>query len=237
MNASSLKIFFGLVCSPPYNWQAKFESLATLQVTELGLFLLGVPLATRREIYRRLEKSSVVKIPYVQLPLDADDSEIEYIVQKYKTSIFSLPPIAESYTIASRRASAPQTIVIQNPSPDIKNSEFNEEALARPGVAGICLDTATLEADRLHRPKLYQTNLFALDHHPVLCSLISPVSHSLLSRFTGNPSRLTNLNSLRYLHNIVPKYLATTLILKLDNFFDEQLEVKQYLETILSARI
>lgn len=226
-------VLMGLVCNQGARWQTKLPSLVNLQVRELGLFLHDVPLATRREIYRELEKSSLVKIPYVQLALDADDSEIEYLVHKYSTAIFSLPPIAASYTIANRRAADPQTILIENPGPTLKTPEFSEEALSRPGIQGICLDTALLEGDRLHRSKVYQSNLYALDHHPVQCSVISPVPAGMFSRFSNKISRhLSSLTSLRYLNNLPPKYLQTTLVLQLDNFFDEQVEVKQYLETI-----
>lgn len=229
-------VLMGLVCNQGANWQAKLSGLVNLQVRELGLFLYDVPLATRREVYRALEKSSVVKIPYVQLALDADDSEIEYLVHKYSTNIFSLPALPAAYTIANRRAAAPQVILIENPGPTNKTPEFSEEALARPGVQGICLDAALLEGDRLHRAKVYQSNLYALDHHPVQCCLVSPVPAGMFSRFSNQISRrLTSLTSLRYLNNLPPKYIETMLVLQLDNFFDEQVEVKQYLETIFGS--
>jgi len=109
--------------------------------------------------------------------------------------------------------------------------------LARPGVKGICLDTAALETDRTRRAKVYQSRLYALDHHPVMCSVVSPVSTSFLSRFSSNSRRLTSLTSLRYLSNLPPKYLESMVVLKLDNFFDEQIEVKQYLEAIFGGSL
>lgn len=237
MLTSSSSLLFGLVCNQPLDWRSKLPSLTNLQIRELGLFLGGVPLATRREIYRELEKSSVVKIPYVQLPIEADDSEIEYIIQKYSTTIFSLPAVSAAYAVANRRLQAPQTILIENPGTEVAEAEFSEEALNRPGVKGICLDMAVLEDHRLHRPKVYQSQLYALDHHPVLCSVISPLATSWFQRFNKNSCRLTSLTSLRYLHNVPPKYRETKLVLKLDNFFDEQLEVKQYLEAIFGEAV
>lgn len=230
-------LLLGLVCNEPINWRSKLPSLSAFQVRELALYLSGVPLQTRREIYRELEKSSIVKIPYVQLPVDVVDSEIEYIVHKYSTTIFSLPALPAAYAIAARRVNAPQTMLIENPGPEIKDAEFTEESLGRPGVKGICLDTAALEADRVRRPKAYQSHLYALDHHPVACSVISPVSTSWLSRFSSNTRRLTSLTSLRYLTNLPPKFLHTTVALKLDNFFDEQIEIKQYLEAIFGGEV
>lgn len=237
MIESQSSLLLGLVCNQPFDWRSKLPSLSTFQIREIALYLNGIPLQTRREIYRELEKSSIVKIPYVQLPIDIVDSEIEYIVHKYSTTIFSLPALPAAYAIAARRVNAPQAMLIENPGPEIKGAEFTEESLGRPGIKGICLDTATLEIDRIRRPKVYHSCLYALDHHPVVCSVISPVSTSWLSRFSSNSRRLTSLTSLRYLTNLPPKYLHTTIALKLDNFFDEQIEIKQYLEAIFGGGV
>lgn len=237
MTGSRFSVLCGLVCNPSLDWQVKMASLTNLQIREIGLYVYGLPLPVRREVYRALEKSSVVKIPYVQLAGDAEDSEIEYIVQRYHTEIFSLPPVAAAYAIANRRVEALQTILIENPEASVKEPLFTEEALASPGVKGICLDTACLEYDRRHRTKMYQSHLYALDHHPVLCSVISPMAETWLSRWNGNNRHLTSLKDLRYLHNLPPKYLETRLVLKMDNFFDEQLEVTQYLQSIFAETV
>lgn len=237
MNSTPTPIIIGLLFKATPNWRSLLANISKIADQELGIFLQDISLEERKEIYRTFEASTVKKIPYVQLAVDTQDWEIKFFIEKFSTRIFSLPAVASSYQVIDRWPISEAGCLIENPSVEIKDPVFAHDVFSRPGIKGICLDTAALETKRLHQPKLYEADINILDHQVVNCVLISPVANTWYGRLLAKPFHLSSLSDLRYLKHFPQKYFSSPLILKLSNSFEEQLEVKKYLSTMFGDNV
>lgn len=237
MSNQTPTIIVGILFSKTPEWRSLLSTIPVALDNQMGLFLQGMGLEDRKEIYRIFETSPIKKIPYVQLASDAQDWEIKFFVEKFSTSVFSLPAVPSSLPIIDHWPLPSTPCLLENSSPEIKDSIFTQETMSRPGVNGVCLDVGALETKRLRQNKLYQADIAVLDHQTVSCVLISPIPHSTLGRLFAKPFRLESLSDLRYLKHFPPKFFSTMMVLELCNSFEEQLEVKQYLASVFGGSV
>ncbi len=232
MNNPSSKIILGIIFNKNPGWRSVLSSITPALDSQVGLFLQGMILEDRKEIYRLLEATPLKNIPYVQLATDSQEWEINFFVEKFLTSVFSVPAVSSSLAIIDHWPVPNIACLLENVLPEISDSIFTQETMSRPGITGVCLDSGALESKRLHQAKQYQVDIGVLDHQVVNCTLISPIPHSTFGRLLAKPNRLTSLTDLRYLKHFSPKFFSSMLVLKLYNTFEEQLEVKQYLASV-----
>jgi hypothetical protein len=232
MNVSPSPIILGILFNKRPDWRSLLASIPESNEPEVGIFLQGVNIEERKEIYRALEASSIKKIPYTQLASDAQEWEIKFFIEKFSTSFFSIPATTSSYQIIDHWPSPAATCLIENPPLGINDPIFTQELMLRPGIKGVCLDTSVLEIKRIRQIKMYQADLAVLDHQEVSCLLVSPVSNSWFGRLFSKPYQLDSLSDLRYLKHFPQKYFSSMIVLQLSNSFEEQLEVKQYLQSV-----
>ena len=237
MNTSSPMIIIGILFSKNPQWRSLLTTIPATLDNQLGLFLQGMGLEDRKEIYRLFEASSIKKIPYVQLASDTQEWEVKFFVEKFSTSVFSLPAVPTSLPIIDHWPLPTIPCLLENASLEIKDSIFTMETMSRPAVKGVCLNIGALETKRLRQPKLYQIDIAVLDHQTVSCVLVSPIPHSTIGRLLAKPNRLQSLSDLRYLKHFPPKYFSTMMVLQLGNSFAEQLEVKLYLTSVFGGSV
>ncbi len=237
MNNPSQTILLGILFSKTPEWRSLLATLSPVLDSQIGLFLQGVGIEDRKEIYRIFETSAIKKIPFVQLASDAQEWEIKFFVEKFSTSVFSLPAVSSSLALIDHWPLPNTPCLFENVASEIKDSIFNQEIMSRPTVKGVCLDVGALETKRLRQNKLYQADIGVLDHQIVSCALISPIPYSRIGRLFAKPNRLESLSDLRYLKHFPPKFFSGLMVLKLQNSFAEQLEVKQYLTSVFGGSV
>lgn len=237
MNNPSQKIILGIIFNKNSAWRSVLTAITPALDSQLGLFLQGIVLEERKEIYRLLEATPLKNIPYVQLATDSQEWEINFFVEKFATSVFSIPAVSSSLSVIDHWPVPSIACLLENVSPETADSIFTQDIMSRPGIKGVCLDSGALELKRLHQAKLYQVDIGVLDHQTVGCTIISPVPHSTLGRLLAKPNRLTSLTDLRYLKHFSPKFFSSMLVLKLYNTLEEQLEVKQYLASVYGGSV
>lgn len=237
MNNSSVTILFGCVFKNNAEWRSQLQSLINFPSTELGIFLQEVPLTQRKEIYTTLESSSIKNIPFVQLASDSQAWEIKYLAEKFSTQLFSLPALVSSFPIIDAWPEIEAVCVIENSPFNIKDSVFNQEVFNHTGIKGVCLDVSALEYKRIKKNEEYNKDIFVLDHHMISCVTVSSVVSSWWGKITSKPDFITSLNQLRYLAHFPQHYFRSMIILRLNNSFDEQNEVKLYLDSILNSNL
>lgn len=228
---SEAPIVVGLIATAHSPWREALASLPSLGIKELALFLREMDFDFRRELYQALDAGVVTKIPWVELPLDAREWEILYLSEKFGTNLFSLPADQASAALVKEWGDVKASILIENPEKKDKLPFFTSEFLSQTSAVGVCLDTAALERNRVHDKKSYDAVISTLDHNAVSAALVAPIAKSALRRFLGRPNRLLNLSDLHYLKHFPQAYLSKTIALKLDNSFEEQLEVRAYLQS------
>ncbi|MCX6792603.1 MAG: hypothetical protein NTY12_01120 [Candidatus Falkowbacteria bacterium] len=228
------KILVSLIVSANLNWREDISKLKDLGINELALFVESFTLDQRKELYRLLESSGIVSIPYVQISNNFEEGELDYFITNHGTQVFGLALNNSTFSFISTLTKFASLVAPENPTEDKYVNLFTDESLSHSNVSGVCLDIMTLEYDRLFYKKKYQSAIHALDHHPLLATQIGPVPESWLKKSLRLKSRrLTTLTDLHYLKNIPKTYLADLLVLDLKNSLEEQLEIKAYLELML----
>ncbi len=217
------------------DWRAAFEQAGSLAVTEVALFLDGANRDERRDFYKELEKSNISSVPYVQCSADMEVWEFDLLTTNYQTKFFSFAVSNKSFGVLTTFSKYAEQIIFENPLEKKHEILFSDEALTRAGADGICLDTATLEYDRLHDEKKYMTTIHSLDHHPLRVTQIRPIANAWYRRIIQKEMRyVSDLKTLRYLRHIPAVYFASTIVLDLDNDIAEQIEIREYLKTYIT---
>lgn len=227
-------IFLSIQVSPATPWREYLGSLEALDIKEIAFFLDVASSDERREFYRLLEKSHVTAIPYVQVSAEMEAWEFDYLATNYNTVWFGLTVSNRSFGFLATVPKYADRIIFENPLERKYSNLFSDEALTRAGANGVCLDVATLERDRVQNNKKYTLSIHALDHHSLQVTQIRPVSNRWYRRFIFKEMRrLTSLTTLKYLKYVPPAQIAPLLVLDMDNTPEEQVEIREYLKTLL----
>lgn len=237
MNIPPVPILFGCVLKDMPEWRDQIQSLIGFPDVQLGIFLQEVPLEQRKNFYTTLEASSIKNIPFVQLASDSQVWEIQYLVEKFSTSVFSLPAHASSLPVIDSWPEVEAVCVVENSSDEVKESIFNQDIFSHSRIKGICLDLGFLENKRIQKNEDYTKDILVLDHQSISCVTVSPLAVSWWEKLSFKPNHLTSLAQLRYLAHFPRHYFGSMVILKLNNSFEEQNEVRLYLNSILNPEI
>ena len=101
--------------------------------------------------------------------------------------------------------------------------------------AGICLDTAHVENQRLKKTKIYESLMQSLDKYPVGITHISAITKTPKldnGDVDYDKHKFENLSELDYVASYA-KYLSEIVALELENSISDQLKAKSYLENLL----
>jgi len=227
-------IFLSIQITPATPWRDYLSALDALNLKEIAFFLDKASLDERREFYRLLEKSQLTSIPYVQVSVDMEAWEFDYLATNYNTKWFGLTVSNRSFGFLATIPKYAAQIIFENPLENKYTSLFSDEALTRAGTNGVCLDVATLERDRTQNKKKYTVSIHALDHHSLQVTQVRPVSNRWYGRlFSKEMRRLTSLSTLHYLRYVPQAYIASFIVLDMDNTPEEQIEIREYLKALL----
>ena len=229
---SNRKIFVSITTTKNSDWREKIKEINRLKIEEIALFPTCLPEKERKALYRQLEKSIVKKIPIVHLRSDMNPAEMAYLKKKYKTKVFNIHTEAE-YPLKHNLLKYKKVIYVENVF-----RGFNEDVLKK--YAGICLDFAHLENDRLVNKERFFKIIKEINKFKIGMNHLSGVKkESRESRINeAGETRLDNhylknLSEMDYLKNYPSCFFSSFLAIELANSMKNQLEVRDYLYKLL----
>lgn len=231
-----IKILPTITTTSGSDWRNKIKEINELKITEIALFPTAIAKKERLELYKLLKKSTVTKIPFVHLRSDMDIAELDYFIKNYETKVFNTHTAAE-YPINEDWYEYREMVFIENTFYPFNKEEVNN-------FAGVCVDFAHLETDRLLYRAIFDPNIRVIDEFTVGCNHVSAIKKET---WTDNSNKnhpnkirhdfhhLDKLSELDYLKNYPRKYFAPYIAIELENSIKEQLKVRDYIENIIKT--
>lgn len=230
-------ILLGLTTTPGSDWRTKILEIDKLQIKEIALFPTFLKKEDRFELYSLLSKTHVKSIPHVHLRDKMQEDELDYLVDKYNVRVFNVhgnDDVIKKYRSSKYRG----MIYVEN------LEKINDEFLRSLEVfSGICLDVSHWEdIGVVQGEKSYKKFEKLLETHKIGCSHVSAMTKEAM--FYENYRTKENikfysrhymrdLSELDYLKKYL-KYLPNLVSIELENSFEEQLNIKSYLDKIIN---
>jgi hypothetical protein len=229
------KVLLGLTTTYKSDWRSKIAEIKKFEIKELALFPTCLGIEERQEFYRLLEETPVMSIPHVHIRNDMEQWEMEMLTEKYSTQVFNTHP-EETRPLIHDLSRFKERIYVENVEKHLEEKDLF-------GFAGICLDFSHWESFNLAKGEGYVPKndpMFRLiEKYPVGCSHISAIK-SLPSEEEGIHDRhrfsyhmLESIKDLGYIRKYL-KYIPEYASIELENSFEEQLEIKKYLEELIN---
>lgn len=227
------KILVGLTTISGDEWKNKIKEIDKLGIKELALFPTCLNAKQRKELYKKLEKTELKRIPHVHIRHDFEPWEFDYLTKRYKTEVFNIHPYVELIELIDKNKKYKNKIFVEN------LFDFKYFWLVEKNCGGICLDISHWEDYGVKQKKIgYEDFTKRIKGKKIGCNHISGVGdkihyyhYSKINKKVGNYSDhwLKDLNGMNYVKKY-KKYLSDIISIELENPFREQLEVKKYLE-------
>lgn len=223
---------FPSITSTCSDYFEKIKEADNLNLQEVCLFLTGVPVAReRKKIYKRLESSSIRKIPLVHLRGDIKPREIEYFLDRFKTEAFCAHS-AKEYPLVCDWSEFMDRIYFENTI-----FGFNEEHMK--GFAGICIDFIHLDEKNPGLLHDYPGDVEVIKKYPCGCAHVGamPKNGVSLQKFEKDyhlGHLLKDFSDLDYLAKYPKSFFPAIIALELENSLNRQLEIKDCLEKLLA---
>ena len=220
------EILLGLTTTPASDWRGKVEEMKKFGIKKIALFPTFLKKEERAELYRLLEEIADLQVPHVHLRDDMEEWELE-LYEKWGAQVLN---VHLGHLGAEAYRSRLGKIYTEN-----HFGLMDEEKIR--SCAGICLDVSHLEASRLRRRPEYAQIAALLEVFPVGCCHVSAVDDNIFNplnyifgfdkHFCTAPEKMDYVGQYR---RYLPKYVS----LELENSFQEQAELKGYLEKIIN---
>lgn len=222
------EILLGLTTTPASDWRGKVEEMKKFGIKRIALFPTFLGIKDRKELYELLKQIEGLEIPHVHLRgQDMGTWEFELFEKKYRTQIYNIHE--EEYKTEILQ-SFKDKIYVEN-----RYKYISREAL--DNHAGICVDFAHMEDGRRRKRSPLDPIWETIDLYKIGCAHISAIKTNkwnLINWYRGFDRHfLKNLKEVDYVgqyRQYLPKYIS----LELENSFERQLEVKNYLEKMLN---
>lgn len=235
------EILLGLTTTRASDWRQKIADIDTLGIKKVALFLTGLGLVERQELYRLLEATQLEEMPHVHIRDDVELQELDYLIERYHTVAFNIHPEAH-YKWRYDYANYPGMIFIENLSNNSGGLPLESELKRYPGL---CLDYAHWENHRRcnagQDDDFVASLLLYIQRYPIGCCHVSSIREEpstdqkdIEHGTIYDAHSFRDLNELDYMQKYIsylpPRYIS----LELENSFQEQLEAKAYLEKLLA---
>ena len=222
------KVLLGLTTTLGSDWRGKVKEIDKFGIKEIALFPTCLRINGRKLLYELLESSGIEEIPHVHLRgEDMESWELELLEKKYNTKLFNVhhddinAPVFKPYL---------HKIYIENQFKYLRENTVKK-------CAGICLDLSHAEEGRIWEKSSMDPVNELLDHYSVGCCHISAVKFSkldVINKYMGvSRHMLHNLQEVDYVAKY-KQYLPQYISIELENSFEEQLRIKEYLEKIIN---
>jgi len=223
-------------------WRERILEINRLKIEEIAFFPTCLKQKERRELYKRLENSSIRKIPHVHIRTDFEDWEMDYFLRRFRTEIFNIHPRPEA--LKWRETKYWKKIFLENlyyyPKPNSRDL-FTKEAFKKYSIAGICLDLTHLASEKKIFPENYSKTVRLIKKHKIGCNHISGMGSKIYKEKRSGlmiyeTHFLESLNQLEYLKRMPIEYFSNIVSIELENSFEQQLEAKKYIESIINSK-
>jgi len=233
---NSRKILPSITTLTPSGWQKKIKEIDKLSIKEVALFLTNVNPTQRKKLYSLLAKTKLQRIPFVHLRNDSDIKEVEFLIKRYKTKAFNIhSPRHSKYPPLFDLSKHKNKIYIENSAILLDLSELKK-------VAGLCLDFAHLENDRLVDLSVYRHNFGVMEKSKIGCAHISAISskpkysryrHVRQAQYDWHLFK--DLSEFDYLKRYSLKYFPKFIALEVENSLEDQLKAREYIIKLMQA--
>lgn len=231
------KILLGLTTTPGSDWREKIAEIEKFGIKELALFPTFLKMDERKELYSLLEKTRVKKIPHVHLRDDMEEWELDLFYEKYGSKLFNIHPNLAGLNF-TKNSKYKEIIFVENL---FKLDDIYFEILNK--CAGLCIDFSHWEDQgRILKHEGYEKMEGFIEKYKVGCCHISAVNEELNEIVdyqtghkisSGDNHMMSDFSELDYVKKYV-EYLPEYVSIELENSFEKQLEVKEYLEKIIN---
>lgn len=234
------KILLGLTTTFRSDWKDKIQEIRELNLKEIALFPTVLKIDERKELYRMISEAGIETIPYVHLREDFSQEEVEFLMDTFKTKIFSCHSDVKSFSLMDSLAKYASLIYVENPQ-KIKSEEFfNAGSFSRQQVIGICLDNAHLENLKNHDRVNFRRVQEMLKIFPIGVNHISGFKFNKPLGFINltHPTHyIDDLKDFDYLRGMPAEYFSKCIALEVENSLAEQIEMEKYLKLILKNEL
>lgn len=226
------KIFPTITTISKSNWREKIEEVKELKLKEICFFLTCLEKKERKEFYKLVKETKIKEVPLSHLRTDMELWELDYLVENYRTQVFTIHCQSERPLIYNY-SKYKNAIFIEN-----VYHPYNEREIKNFG--GICLDLAHLENDRILAKEKFEHNAKIIEKYPIGCNHISVVKKITHIDATGKTRYdhhfLENLSELNYLKKYPSAYFSPIIAIELENSIKEQLKAKNYIINLLKDK-
>lgn len=210
----------------------KLEEAGKLRLEEVCFYATGLLGEERKDFYKLLEASNIKKIPFVHLRSDMEIWELNFLTEKFGTEVFNCHSPKE-YPLQYDLSKYKNRIYVENTVPVLTSEDIKD-------YAGVCLDMAHLENDRILRKDIYEQNLEVIKSHKIGCCHISGIGKKklydpILKIEYYDLHFISNYSELNYLSDY-KEYLPEIVSLELENSLEEQLKARDYIGRILNQK-
>lgn len=232
------KILLGLTTTEKSDWRQKTEEIKKFKLEEVALFPTFLQLKKRKELYKLLERTGLKRIPHVHLRDDMETWEIEYFFKKYHTRLFNIHYRDTDKALLDSNASYAKYIYVENL---FMADENFLEVLSE--CAGICLDASHHHDLKTQSEEAANQLLKLFEENKIGCAHISAIWNKKQAVKSLRTGKIIKTYSAHYMNSLseldyVKKYaslLPPVVSIELENSFEEQLEVQQYLDKIINC--
>lgn len=204
------------------DWRRQISEVKEFKLSAISLFLTAVKITQRREIYELLTGTAVQRIPHIHIRQDMAKWELNFLVKKFKTKVFSLH---FQYLKNFSNLKYKKQVFIENNR--YQGRIKNLAALRTCG--GVCIDLSHLEEDRLNISDNFFVAQETVAKYKVGCNHLSAVKSD------GNSCHLAKTKKeFDYLLGIPQSFFSPYVCLELQNSIKQQLEFRKYLARILA---
>ena len=224
------KILLGLTTTKGSDRRKKIEEIEKFGVREIALFLGPLKKEQREETYRELEKTSLNSIPHVHARTDMTTDEFDYLTEKYGTKVFNIHSLKDYPLVKNIDFSKYYKKVY------VENVQFVPDKNEIETFGGLCIDFSHWENGILINSKEYKDFEKLVNKYPIGCCHISAMTNTPVKWpewSTYDSHNYNNLEEFDYIKKYL-KYLPDIISIELENSFEEQLKVKEYLEKIIN---
>lgn len=223
------EILLGLTTTPASDWRGKVEEMKKFGIKRIALFPTFLGVKDRKELYDLLDEIEGLQIPHVHLRgQDMHDWEMKWF-EKHGAKVYNIHMGAHVKSL--------QVLATYNGKIFVENhthKSIPEDQLE--GAGGICLDFQHWERAKKSNPSVAEKTLQYAKKFKVGCCHVSalPKWKNVLQRMVKRVGGhyMVSLDEMDYMLGF-KRYLPQYVSLELENTFERQLEVKEYLEKIL----
>ncbi len=210
------------------------------RLSAIALFPTCLTEVERAALYRELETIPGLRIPHVHLRSDCNETEIEYLSNRFGAEVFNIHPRATSYPfgpISLRHA--PRFFVENVDLPPEYEEIAGSDGLGpeRPALGGLCPDFSHLENARLQGRTAYVERMEELfGRCAVGCCHISTIRVGDPNEWSGEWDHhdFRSLSDFDYLAKYKGRLPPQWASLELENTLEEQLRAADYVAALFA---